>query len=109
MGTEDGEIYLWNLGTNAVKKKINGHSSAVSGINYSPDGQKLASCGKDRVFQVVDVNTSLALCSKIMDSPLLSLKWKDVLLLLGSEEGVLYVWNIVEVKLLFEIKAHDGK
>lgn len=94
--------------SNATKQKINGHTLSVTGINFSPDGYKIASCGKDKLFQVIDINTSLSLCSKVMASPLLSIQWKDMLLLIGSADGVLYVWNIVEVKLLLEIKAHNG-
>lgn len=109
VGTEDGEIYIWDLQGNKLMKKLYGHSMSVNGIDYSPDSQKIASCGKDKIFQVIDVNTSLALYNKVMDSPLNSLNWSDTLLLIGAEDGVLYVWNILEVKILLEIKAHEGK
>lgn len=108
VGTEDGEVYVWDLQSKALYKKISGHTSSVKGLNYSPDGHKIASCGQDKLFRIVDVNTGLALCSKMLESPLLCLKWESFLLMLGSEDGTLYIWNIVEVKMLFKIKAHNG-
>ncbi|KAK4880232.1 hypothetical protein RN001_008378 [Aquatica leii] len=106
--TDDGEIYLWNMSTNLLQKRFNIHTTAVKAISFSPDGQKLVSCGSDKVFQVIDINTGMPLYNKTLSSVLISVKWEDFILLLGSEDGILYVWDIVEVKLLYQIKAHSG-
>ncbi|KAB0797363.1 hypothetical protein PPYR_08357 [Photinus pyralis] len=106
--TDDGEIYLWSISTNLLRKKFVLHSGAVKAISFSPDGQKLVSCGSDKVFQVVDIETSMALYSKTLPSVLVSLKWQNFMLLLGSADGIIYIWDIVEVKLLHQEKAHTG-
>ncbi|KAF5306415.1 hypothetical protein FQA39_LY08924 [Lamprigera yunnana] len=106
--TDDGEIYIWSTTTNLLHKKFNINAGSVKAISFSPDGQKLVSCGTNKVFQVIDINTGMPLYNKTLSSVLLSLKWDDFLLLLGSEDGVLYVWDILEVKLLYQIKAHIG-
>ncbi|KAF5298434.1 hypothetical protein FQR65_LT01213 [Abscondita terminalis] len=106
--TDDGGIFLWNMSTYLLHKKFKIHTSAVKSISFSPDGQKLVSCGSDKVFQVIDINTGMPLYNKTLSSVLISLKWEDFILLIGSEDGILYVWDIVEVKLLYQTKAHTG-
>lgn len=107
-GTGDGEIYIWDIINNTLHKKFSLHSSSVKAISFSPEGQKLVSCGSDKVFQIIDISTGMALYNKTLQSVLLCVKWQDFILLLGAEDGTLYVWDIVEVKLLYQLKAHKG-
>lgn len=90
-------------------KHISGHVGGVEDFCFSPDGRKLVSCGNDRTFQVVDLNTGMVLYNKTLCSSLTSLDWDGTILFLGSEDGVLYIWDLLEVKLLHEIAAHKGK
>lgn len=108
MGTEDGEIYIWNISTKQLYKKFSTHKAKVNSLNYSPDGSKLASCSIDCTLHITDINTGMMLYNKTLASPLLCLHWVDFLLLIGSQEGVLYVWDITAVKLIMEHKSHDG-
>lgn len=108
MGTDDGEIYIWETENFLLKKKFVSHSATITAINYGPDGQTLASCGMDKLFQILDVNTGLSVFSKSFSCALTSLKWSQSIIVLGDESGVISVWNIVEVKFLFEENAHDG-
>lgn len=108
MGTDDGEIYIWETEKFILKKKFMSHKATITAINYGPDGQTLASCGVDKLFQILDVNTGLAVFNKMLSCALTCLKWNKSIILLGDEEGILSAWNIVEVKFLFEVKAHDG-
>lgn len=50
----------------------------------------------------------MALYNKTLPSPLLSLYWDGFILLLGSEDGCLYIWDLIEVKLLLQMNAHKG-
>ncbi|KAK5646659.1 hypothetical protein RI129_005123 [Pyrocoelia pectoralis] len=106
--TDDGEIYIWTILTNSLYKKFVVHRGPVKSISFSPDGQKLVSCGTDKVFQVVDIDTGMPLYTKTLSSVLVSLKWQNFMLLLGSADGIIYIWDIVEVKLLYQEKAHNG-
>lgn len=109
VGTDDGEIYVWEVEKFILKKKLMSHKASITGIDYGPDGQTLASCGMDRLFQILDVNTGLSVFNKVLPCPLTCLKWSDSIVLVGGENGVVSLWDIVEVKPLFEINAHDGK
>ncbi|RZB38733.1 protein FAN-like [Asbolus verrucosus] len=108
VGTEDGEIYIWQTKDFALKKKYQIDASSITTINYSPDGMKLALGGKNKTLQIIDVETGLPVFSKVMKSSISSLKWNGFLLILGCDDGNLFIWDIMKVKLLYEIKAHSG-
>ena len=108
VGTEDGEIFIWNIKEKVLHKKFNVHKSTVRAISYSPDGLKLVSCSTDKTFNILDIETGMTLYSKLIDSRLCCLKWCDFMLLFGDEEGVLHVWDIVEVKFMYSKKLHSG-
>ncbi|XP_044751109.1 protein FAN-like [Coccinella septempunctata] len=107
VGTEDGEVYIWKTSEFSLHKKYQVGSS-IKCIDYSPDGTKLALGGMDGVFQIIDTTAGLAVFRKILNSSLTSLKWSRCLLIIGCENGSLMIWNIVEVKLLYEFVAHKG-
>ncbi|XP_017773064.1 PREDICTED: protein FAN-like [Nicrophorus vespilloides] len=108
VGTEDGEIYVWNMQDYRLEKKYLAHSKKVTSISFTDDSLKIISCSLDKTFQVSDMNTGMSMYRKILASPLHCLKLDDYLLLIGSESGDLYIWDIVEVKLLLQMHAHQG-
>lgn len=107
VGTEDGDVYVWDMSTFLLFKKYI-QSSSITAINYSPDGMKLAIGSRDMTFQIIDVNTGLSVFSKILNSVVTSLMWRDYLLVIGCEDGTLSLWDIFEVRLLLEIEAHTS-
>lgn len=108
MGTEDGEVYVWKMEDHTLDRKFQVHSACVKSLCYSPDGDKLATCSLDRSFKVLDLQTGMSIYAKNTDFVLKCLKWDGFMLLLGSEDGTLSIWDIVEVKLLYQHKIHDG-
>ncbi|XP_044266497.1 protein FAN-like isoform X1 [Tribolium madens] len=109
VGTEDGEVYIWKTNEFTLYKKYAIHSSSITAINYSPDGLKLALGGKNKTLQIVDVETGLPVFTKTLKSAISCMKWVGFLIVLGCEDGSLFIWDIVEVRLLYEIsKAHSG-
>lgn len=70
---------------------------------------KLALGSRNKTLQIIDVETGLSVFTKTMKSPISSLKWDGFLLILGCDDGNLFIWDIVKVKLLYEVdKAHSG-
>lgn len=108
VGTEDGEIYIWNVTQMAFERKFKIHKSSVMAVSYGPDGLTLASCGKDRLIQIMDVNTGMSVFSKLLNSSILCLKWVDFLLLLGCEDGSFVLWDVEHVVPLLDVAAHSG-
>jgi len=58
-GCLDGSIYLWGVWTGVCFCVINGHSNAVSSVNFSPtNSQHLISASTDHTVQQWDINGS---------------------------------------------------
>lgn len=110
VGTADGEVYIWGLESFTLITKYQMCSSGISSLNYSPDGVKLALGLKNNNLEIIDVGTGLSVFSKAIKSCISSMKWKSSFLIFGCEDGSIFLWNIVEVKLLRKIdEAHQGK
>jgi WD40 repeat protein len=46
-GGRDQTVRVWNAGTGEERAVLRGHTKPVSEVSFSPDGQRLASAGKD--------------------------------------------------------------
>jgi WD40 repeat protein len=56
-GSQDGDIYLWNVETGQVMTTLLGHQEAIEAIAVSADGQVLVSASEDGVIKVWDLAT----------------------------------------------------
>src|SRR5262249_41030204 len=52
-----GELKVWDAKAGQVIHSLNGHSHAVCGVAFSPDGKRLVSGGADKTLMVWDVET----------------------------------------------------
>lgn len=128
VGTQDGEIYIWETQSLTLYKKYENNCGGVRVLCYSPDGQKLALGTDNGTFQVLDVQTGtlnplkkkcrtsnecnifsgLPVFSKIFTSRVSCLKWQGKILTLGNDAGLLQIWDMFEVKELLEVEVHSG-
>ena len=49
---------------------IAGHNDTVNAASFSPDGNKLVSCGEDKTFKVFDLTSGMQVYTKILDEQL---------------------------------------
>ncbi|KAG5896999.1 hypothetical protein JTB14_010751 [Gonioctena quinquepunctata] len=108
VGTEDGDVYIWEMNNFTLVKRYPLQSASIDTISYSPDGLKLGLGSRDKFFQIIDVNSGMSVFSTVLHANVSSSKWNEFLLVIGCEDGTLLLWDIFEVKLLLEIKAHSG-
>jgi ribosome assembly protein 4 len=47
-----GTIQVWDIRTRKLKQDLPGHADEVYAVDWSPDGEKVASGGKDRVLKL---------------------------------------------------------
>ncbi|MCK4757737.1 MAG: hypothetical protein KAS67_04735, partial [Thermoplasmata archaeon] len=52
----DNSIYIWDPATEALVKQLEGHTGAVRGLEYSPDGSELVSGAEDNLIKVWDTS-----------------------------------------------------
>ena len=50
-------MWVWNVATAQVEQTLEGHSSTVYSVAFSPDGERLASGSYDHTVRVWDVAT----------------------------------------------------
>ena len=54
--SEDASIKLWNSETGEVEQTLREHTGMVNYINFSPDGQSMASCARDMTIKLWKLN-----------------------------------------------------
>jgi WD40 repeat protein/serine/threonine protein kinase len=61
-GQGGGAVWLWDLAdTESKPRKLGGHTAAVAGVSFAPDGWTLASAGSDGQVILSDVSSGQAL------------------------------------------------
>lgn len=108
VGTDDGEVYIWRMDNMTLFKKYQILSSKVKAVGFGSDGLKLAVGGEDKLFQVIDFNTGMTVFTSTLKSYVSCLKWKNSLLVLGCDNGFILIWDMFEVRLLYELQVHSG-
>jgi WD40 repeat protein len=56
-GNYDGQIRVWQTGSFIPRIKFEAHPKGVNCVVFSPDGETLASCGKDAIAKLWDINS----------------------------------------------------
>jgi len=56
-GESDNTIRLWDVTTGAVNTELSAHDLYITGLAFSPDGQRLASAGDDQVIRIWNLDT----------------------------------------------------
>jgi WD40 repeat protein len=99
-GGLDGTIRIWDVETGRLLRALIGHNSYVYGLDWSPDGNSLASAGAfDATVRLWDTRTGRPL--KILrghPAYLVQVKWAPggkAVLAAGGESGPITHWNAI--------------
>ncbi|XP_054707013.1 LOW QUALITY PROTEIN: protein FAN-like [Uloborus diversus] len=107
-GTCTGYLYIWDLVSFCLVGQHLYHSGVIHAVPFSPDGQKVATCGSDGTLKVIDVQTATLLFSAEAGEQLRCLCWDGSTAVLGSVSGNLLVWDLFKAELLETLSAHRG-
>jgi len=89
-------VRMWDLGSGKPRQIASGHSDRVRSVKYSPHGNQVASCGKDRSIRLWEVETGF--CHRILtdhSDDVMSIAYspRGDLVVSGSSDGTVRLWD----------------
>lgn len=120
-GHDDGNIIFHNverLGKYCygfVGKKIKGHTQSITSICSLQNGNVVMSSGRDNLHNLIDLRT-MQVCTKFKTKcNRVATKWTrtcvspdENLAVVGSSDGMVYLWSILMGKKIDALEGHDG-
>lgn len=107
-GTVDGYVTVWSIADELREFELQAHTEAVHAVELSPGGERLCTCGGDRVVRVLDLPSHSELISRKTPDTFFCAAWNGNLILLGSEIGELHVWESATLTEVTRLKGHSG-
>ncbi|MDB5291838.1 MAG: Planctomycete cytochrome, partial [Phycisphaerales bacterium] len=115
VGDSDGKIRLFDASEGKAAGELTGHEGAVTGLNFSADGGRLASTSADKTARVWDVAERKPFCKAEAPCELRAVAWaaggKQVAA--GGADGIIRLWKLPdaadgEMPEPKELKGHEG-
>ncbi|XP_031833417.1 protein FAN isoform X2 [Nomia melanderi] len=107
-GTEDGEIFLWNLDTYNLQFTVKGHTSKINAMIFDQESKSVISCAEDKVLNIIDVHTSTQIYRTTIEYEPLTLSWLGIFLLVGDSNGNINIWHHPDAIFISQVHCHDG-
>jgi WD40 repeat protein len=92
---EQDDIVIWDWAAGQPLRRLRGHLSTVVDVAYSPDGQRLASCSRDRRIHLWEAKTGTLLRTMMShrSHPVQVAFLGHDRLVSREEEGTVVVWH----------------
>ncbi|MFT7670978.1 MAG: WD40 repeat protein, partial [Planctomycetota bacterium] len=109
---EDGHCWVFRVSGQRVVSKFEGHEGPTTGLVFSPDGKRVATCGADRTARIWDALTGdeLVRLKGHHTDALSSLAWSpdSSRIVTASYDGSLAVWDTQSGVMISLMNGHLG-
>lgn len=86
-------IYIWSISDEELKHEMNGHTSHICSINYSPDGKKIVTSSYDGSIRIWNIATGV--CEQVFeystDNAVFNYDGTKILFVSGGKASI---WNV---------------
>ncbi|XP_050383444.1 autophagy-related protein 16-like [Argentina anserina] len=114
-GHLDGNLRLWDIEKGKLLNEVAAHSSAVTSITLSRNGNMVLTSGRDNVHHLFDIRT-LEVCGTFRATGVrVASNWSrscmspdDQYVGAGSADGDVYIWSIAKPDIVSTLKEHTN-
>ena len=106
-----GELFIWDANSGQRLKTLEGHSSSVESVCWSPDGKYLASGSEDKTVIIWDAKSGESLKTlKGHSRVVFSVCWSPdgKYLASGSEDNTIIIWDAKSGEIIKTLKGHSS-
>jgi len=108
VGTNKGNIQIWDSDTKSIIHKFNAHNGSVCDLKLTSNN-KLISCGHDEYIKAWDLDSKTLICifPKLHGNAIECIEYysdkKNERLISGSNDGKVILWDIAKINAPIEI------
>jgi WD40 repeat protein len=105
-----GGVNFWDVNSGELKKELTAHESLVFDVEFSPNGERLATCSKDESIKIWDSSAKLlqTIEGHTDDVTAIAFNHDGTQIVSGSKDRSVRVWNIANAELVVEFHGHSG-
>src|SRR5262249_55625829 len=104
-----GRVTLWDTASGETQGTLEGHPGGVGSIVFSRNGKQLATAGKDRGVQVLDLATRKPLASAPWLATSLAFAPGRAMLAVGGKNGTVRLWDLHRPEQCRLLPGHVGE
>lgn len=110
IGFSNGDIKIWDLSTNSVIIKFQGHKSSISCLEFDPNGTSLISGSNDTSIIIWDLISEVGLIKlKGHKNTITSIHYyNEDYLISTSKDGLIKIWDLKLNQCIETHLAHNG-
>ncbi|CAI0447471.1 unnamed protein product [Linum tenue] len=110
-GHVDGNLRLWDIQSGRLLSEVAAHSSAITSLSLSRNGNTILSSGRDNQHNIFDIR-SLEVCGTLRASGnRVATNWSrsclspdDKYVAAGSADGSVYIWSVLKGDIVGTLK-----